>query len=96
MVLGNGVDVRSAGLAKDTFLSVVIQIKRLGGNTRERSADHHWPDVAETLAIGEGVSVNSRIPFEEVDHVVDVPVDLPLVGRGSEAVLVVDAGELAR
>ena len=52
------------------------------------------PDVAETHTLGHRVGVDSRVVLHEVDNVVDVLVDLSLVGARGESVLVVDAGKL--
>lgn len=96
MVGGDGVEVCLAGFAiRTTAISVVSQWgRRETSDSRELTVDNHGPDVAEALAVRVGVGVDPRVALEERDDLVDVRVDLALVGARREAIAVVDASKL--
>jgi hypothetical protein len=52
------------------------------------------PYVTEALAIGVGVSVDSRVLFKELDDIADELADLPLIGTGYKVRGIVDASKL--
>ena len=66
------------------------------GNSRQLPVTVRWPSVTQTFTLRHRVRVDPSVTFKEIDHVVDVLVDLALVFRRGEAVLVVDTGELRR
>ena len=54
----------------------------------------HGPDVTETPAVRVGVTVYTLVRLEEVDDLLDVVVDLALVGTRDKGGRVVHAGKL--